>query len=114
MIREQEFGNLQGIEFEELRKEQLRVGRYWYRFPTGESGADVYSRVKQWWDARVGWMNMYEGEEFVDDMIVVTHGLAMRFILMQLFGWSPNTFTTVWNADNCDIYVLRKDLTLPG
>ena len=25
----------------------------------------------------------------------------MRLILMQLYGWSPNTFHTVWNADNC-------------
>ena len=29
-------------------------------------------------------------------IIVVTHGLTMRLILMQLFHWSPNTFHTVW------------------
>lgn len=33
-----------------------------------------------------------------DVVVVVTHGLTMRLILMQLFGWSPNTFHTVWNA----------------
>lgn len=114
MIREQEFGNIQDHDHEKLREEQKRVGRYWYRFPTGESGADVYSRVKQWWDSRIAWLNVHPDEEIVDDVIVVTHGLTMRFILMQLFGWSPNTFHTVWNADNCAVYVLRKDTSLPG
>merc|ERR1719387_1379328 len=37
----------------------------------------------------------------------------MRFVLMQLFHWSPHTFHTVWNAGNCDIYVLKKDMSLP-
>ena len=36
-----------------------------------------------------------------DVVVVVTHGLTMRFVLMQLYGWSPNTFHTVWNAKNC-------------
>ena len=47
-------------------------------------------------------------------MVVVTHGLTMRFVLMQLYSWSPNTFHSVWNAGNCDVYVLRKDLSKPG
>jgi len=33
---------------------------------------------------------------------------------MQLYHWSPNTFHAVWNAANCDVYVLRKDLSKPG
>jgi hypothetical protein len=41
-------------------------------------------------------------------------GLTMRFMLMQLFGWSPMTFHSVWNAGNCQMYVLKKDLTKPG
>ena len=44
-IREQEFGNLQGDDFQASRDEQKRVGRFWYRFPSGESGCDVYDRV---------------------------------------------------------------------
>jgi hypothetical protein len=38
----------------------------------------------------------------------------MRFMLMQLFGWSPTTFHSVWNAGNCQMYVLKKDMTKPG
>ena len=113
-VREQEFGNLQLGEFESYRAEQQRVGRFWYRFPTGESGADVFDRTKQWWDSAVMQHNMRPGFDRVDTVVVVTHGLTMRFILMQLFGWSPHTFSTVWNADNCDMYVLKYDPKLRG
>ena len=41
------------------------------------------------------------GHFYEDDqakaVVVVTHGLTMRLILMQLFHWSPNTFHTVWS-----------------
>eukprot|EP00934_Nitzschia_sp_Nitz4_P003475 Nitzschia sp. Nitz4//scaffold81_size91200//86431//90899//NITZ4_005004-RA/size91200-augustus-gene-0.81-mRNA-1//-1//CDS//3329558764//3465//frame0 len=113
-IREQEFGNLQGEDFQSLREEQKTVGRFWYRFPTGESGADVYDRVKSWWYESVLNVNCRVGYEHVDALVVVTHGLTMRFTLMQLFHWSPTTFHSVWNAGNCDMYVLEKDLQKPG
>ena len=107
-VREQEFGNLQGDEFKSFRTEQMRVGRFFYRFPTGESGADVYGRVCSWWEGWVKNLNLRPGYEPVDTLIVVTHGLTMRLVLMQLFGWSPNTFSTVWNAGNCSMYVLLR------
>jgi len=107
-VREQEFGNLQGVEFKSFREEQQRVGRFFYRFPTGESGADVHNRVCSWWEGWVKNLNQRPGYEPVDTLIVVTHGLTMRLVLMQLFGWSPNTFSTVWNAGNCSMYVLKR------
>ena len=114
LIREQEFGNLQGEGFADCRKEQQRIGRFFYRFPTGESGSDVYGRTKLWWTTSILPINERPGYDAVDVLIVVTHGLTMRLILMQLFGWSPNTFGSVWNADNCACYVLNKDLSQPG
>mmetsp|Transcript_13618 Transcript_13618/g.31293 ORF Transcript_13618/g.31293 Transcript_13618/m.31293 type:complete len:340 (-) Transcript_13618:100-1119(-) len=113
-LREQEFGNLQGDDFAQYRAEQARIGRFFYRFPTGESGADVYDRTKAWWDETVMRINARPGYEQVDALVVVTHGLTMRLILMQLFGWSPNTFSSVWNAENCEMYVLQMDESLSG
>mmetsp|Transcript_1958 Transcript_1958/g.4569 ORF Transcript_1958/g.4569 Transcript_1958/m.4569 type:complete len:339 (+) Transcript_1958:153-1169(+) len=113
-IREQEFGNLQNDNFEQFRTEQKNVGRFWYRFPTGESGADVFDRTKQWFEHSVCGINTRPGYEPVDTVLVVTHGLTMRLILMQLHGWSVTTFHTVWNAGNCAMYVLKKDENLPG
>jgi len=106
-IREQEFGNLQGDNFIGLREERTKIRRFWYRFPTGESGADVYDRTKQWWDSMM--QRHYYEDNKAKAVVVVTHGLAMRLILMQLFHWSPNTFHTVWNPDNCAMYVLKKN-----
>uniref|UniRef100_A0A7C8ZJ61 Uncharacterized protein n=1 Tax=Opuntia streptacantha TaxID=393608 RepID=A0A7C8ZJ61_OPUST len=45
-IREQDFGNFQVEERMKLIKEtRIRFGRFFYRFPEGESSADVYDRV---------------------------------------------------------------------
>lgn len=113
-IREQEVGNIQGEDFEKYRQEQKKVGRFWYRFPTGESGADVLDRVKSWWQESVLTTNLRVGYQPVDAIVVVSHGLTIRFMLTQLFGWSPTTFHSVWNAGNCDMYVLQKDLKFSG
>lgn len=45
-IREQDFGNFQVAERMKVIKEtRERFGRFFYRFPEGESAADVYDRV---------------------------------------------------------------------
>lgn len=44
-LREQDFGNFQNAaEKAQEKSERLRFGRFFYRFPNGESGADVYDR----------------------------------------------------------------------
>eukprot|EP00614_Pseudopedinella_elastica_P004460 CAMPEP_0172603446 /NCGR_PEP_ID=MMETSP1068-20121228/23695_1 /TAXON_ID=35684 /ORGANISM="Pseudopedinella elastica, Strain CCMP716" /LENGTH=307 /DNA_ID=CAMNT_0013405189 /DNA_START=356 /DNA_END=1279 /DNA_ORIENTATION=+ len=113
-LREQEFGNMQDEEFKQYRAQQKDVGRFFYRFPTGESGADVSDRVKHWWDSTVMSHNLRPGYPPVENLLVVTHGLTMRFILMQLYNWSPHTFETVYNAPNCGMFVLQHNEKLLG
>ena len=60
---------------QDMRKQQQAVGRFWYRFPTGESGSDVYSRVRTWWESLMQ-INLRPNYERVDTVIVVTHGLV--------------------------------------
>ena len=44
-LREQDFGNFQdAVGKAQEKSERLRFGRFFYRFPNGESGADVYDR----------------------------------------------------------------------
>ena len=74
-----------------------RVKSWWYRFPTGESRAEVLDRVKSWWYESVLRVNVRVGYAPIDGIVEVTHGLTLRFILMQLFGWSPTTFHSIWN-----------------
>lgn len=45
-IREQDFGNFQESErMKAIKKTRMRYGRFFYRFPEGESAADVFDRV---------------------------------------------------------------------
>jgi len=108
-LREQEFGNTQNPEkMEEIRREQMAVGRFWYRFPHGESGADVYQRVAAFWtEFRDSHMHIHQPREKVDNVLIITHGLTMRFILSVVYHWSPDTFETVWNPSNCEMWVLE-------
>lgn len=46
-LREQDFGNFQDAALKAAEKsERLKYGRFFYRFPNGESGADVYDRCE--------------------------------------------------------------------
>jgi broad specificity phosphatase PhoE len=78
-IREQEMGNLQNNLFQHYRQEQQHVGRFWYRFPTGESGSDVLDRVKSWWYESVLTVNTRVGYEPVQAMVVVSHGMCVFY-----------------------------------
>ncbi len=44
-LREQDFGNFQDSDMAMNMRERQRFGRFYYRFPNGESGADVYDRL---------------------------------------------------------------------
>jgi broad specificity phosphatase PhoE len=45
-VREQDFGNFQVQERMKIIKEtRERFGRFFYRFPEGESAADVFDRI---------------------------------------------------------------------
>lgn len=44
-LREQDFGNFQTpTKINADMEERNRFGRFWFRFPNGESGSDVYDR----------------------------------------------------------------------
>lgn len=45
-VREQDFGNFQDPQkMKQLKEIRNKFGRFFFRFPEGESGADVYDRV---------------------------------------------------------------------
>jgi hypothetical protein len=50
-LRECDFGNLQDAKkMSKDLKDRDMFGRFWFRFPNGESGADVYDRITQFED----------------------------------------------------------------
>lgn len=107
-LREQDFGNFQKRE-EVIRakEERHRFGRFFYRFPNGESGADVYDRVTGFRDTLL--RDMEKGRFTLDTNVVIcTHGITLRTFLMRWFGWTVETFEQLRNPDNCGTIVMER------
>ena len=67
---------------EREKTERLRFGRFWYRFPHGESGADVYDRMTIFEDHMIRDINAGRFSNNTS-LVLVTHGLALRIFLMR-------------------------------
>ena len=107
-LREQDFGNFQDAEGKQREKaERLRFGRFFYRFPNGESGADVYDRMTLFEDHLVRDIN---AGRFAGDssLVLLTHGLAARVFLMRWFHWTVDQFMRVYNPPNAAPLVLER------
>lgn len=109
-LREQDFGNFQdSASMEKVYAERQKFGRFYYRFPNGEAGTDVYARVCDFWSALYRFMDVSPSDErYVENFVLITHGLLMRIFCMCYFRWTVLEFEQVWNPSNCEIWVLEK------
>ena len=112
-IREQEWGNLQQqpAAMSDMLRERERVGRFFYRFKDGESGADVFDRVSSFMESMFREMAV---DLPVQNMVLVSHGLFMRLFLTRFYRWNVQTFTEMWNPANCEFYLLERDAKFAG
>lgn len=122
-ISEQQFGNFQNVaEVQQAKRERATFGRFYYRFPNGESGLDVYARVSSFVST------LFRDHGFArtrraataseaatdteawrkDTVLVVTHGLTLRLLLMRYFQWSVRAFEQTSNPDNAQLVVLER------
>lgn len=109
---EQQFGNFQRTEdMKSYKKEREMFGRFYYRFPDGESGLDVYSRVSSFigtlfreWAKEQTMRNNY-GDS---NIIIVTHGLTLRLFLMRWFQFSVEQFESSKNPENGCVVVMSR------
>ncbi|EKX37724.1 hypothetical protein GUITHDRAFT_158572 [Guillardia theta CCMP2712] len=98
-MAEQQFGNLQNLtSIKKSKDERHKYGRFFYRFPDGEAGLDVYTRVTSFIDT----LRRDHTEEDCT-VIIVTHGLALRLFLMAWFQWTVEEFEMTQNPNNCGI-----------
>jgi broad specificity phosphatase PhoE len=106
-IREQEWGNFQDLARRaETVAEREKIGRFFYRFKEGESGADVYDRVGSFMDSLFREMETCSMPE--SNVLIVSHGLFMRLFLMRFYRWSVEKFHTLENFDNCGYCILER------
>lgn len=125
-IAEQQFGNFQNVE-EVLaaKEERQRFGRFWYRFPSGESGLDVYSRTTSFISTMFRDMRAiqhmlsspsgtayehYDASESSTEynIVIVTHGLTLRLFLMRWLRWSVMAFENSYNPPNAAVIVMER------
>ncbi|XP_059648561.1 phosphoglycerate mutase-like protein AT74 [Cornus florida] len=110
-VREQDFGNFQVEErMKTIKETREKFGRFYYRFPEGESAADVFDRVSSFLESL--WrdidMNRLHHDPSNDlNLIIISHGLASRVFLMKWFKWTVEQFEYLNNLENCDFRVIQ-------
>jgi broad specificity phosphatase PhoE len=108
-IREQEFHNLKEIDREEYDKKIRRLmGKFYFRFTNGESGADVYDRVSLFLETLFREIDDVNRHPY-ENVVLVCHGLLMRLFVMRYFKWSVEKFDLMANPTNCEIWILEKN-----
>lgn len=105
-LREQEWGNFQRNFNEETRKERKTYGTFFYRFPDGESGADVFDRITTFFDTL---HRDFMKKDFPNNALIVTHGLTLKIFLMRWFHWTPELFETIETPENGQLVVMELD-----
>lgn len=105
-LREQEWGNYREKELAlKIKKERARFGTFFYRMPYGESGADVYDRISTFLETL---HRDFTEQWFPENVIIVSHGLAIKVFLMRWLHWSVEEFENIKNPDNCEIIHLER------
>ncbi len=106
-IREQEWGHLKNLaECMRIDQERDHYGTFYYRIPDGESAADVYDRVSDFF----GTLHRdFEKPDFPENCVIVTHGMTIRLFLMKWFHWSVEYFEMLRNPKNCAVFVLERN-----
>ncbi|KAE8675362.1 Phosphoglycerate mutase-like protein AT74H [Hibiscus syriacus] len=110
-IREQDFGNFQVEERMKVIKEtREKFGRFFYRFPEGESAADVFDRVSSfleslWRDIDLNRLHKDPCQDL--NLIIISHGLTSRVFLMKWFKWTVEQFERLNNPGNCECRVME-------
>ena len=107
-LREQDFGNFQDASRKKLEKrERQYFGRFFYRFPDGESGADVFDRITIFEDHMVRDIDAGRFDENTN-MVLCTHGLTLRLFLMRWFHWTVAEYERIANPANSTPIILER------
>jgi len=126
-VAEQQFGNFQNPHKVRTAKSERRTfGRFFFRFPDGESGLDVYNRCSSFLatlsrdikhiDQRYSYLHRRNGEGKTStkcamenmNILVVCHGLTLRLLLMRYFQLSVEEFESSYNSQNAKLVVMNR------
>lgn len=105
-LREQEWGNFfKPDQIDQIYKDREAIGSFFYRFPDGESGADVYDRISTFLETM---HRDFAKDDYPDNAIIVTHGFTLRVFLMRWFHFTVEQFESLTNPANAEVIVLKR------
>lgn len=111
-IREQDFGNFQQVtSMQDVMSKRSIYGHFFYRFPEGESAADVYDRVASFQETLFRYFER-TNKRPRDAVVLVTHGIYCRVFLMKWFRWTYEEFESFTNVPNGSMIVMEFDDTV--
>jgi broad specificity phosphatase PhoE len=102
-LREQEWHSTMPLSEHKIQYEidRIEFGVFHYRFRNGESPADVYDRLSCFVE------NLYrdfQDPSFPKNVVIVTHGMTMRVLLMKLLNKTVDEVDSWVNPKNCTIW----------
>lgn len=106
-LREQEWGYLRtGNELKQQKQKREEYGIFYYRFPGGEAGSDVYDRIN---DLLGSLHRDFTMESYPENCVLVTHSLAIRLFIMRWFHLTVEEFESMQSPMNGSLVVLELD-----
>lgn len=106
-LREQEYGNMPPTDENEANRAfRKQFGYFFYRFPEGESCADVYDRMALFLDSL---HRRFDRPSCPENVIIVSHGTAIKCFLARWYHWSIAHFESIGQLPNCHVSVMKKD-----
>ena len=104
-LREQEWGYLRTYaELQQLKKERRDYGIFYYRFPGGEAGTDVYDRIN---DLLGSLHRDFLREDYPQNCVLITHSLAIRLFVMRWFHLTVEEFEQMRSPKNGQLVILQ-------
>ena len=107
-LPDEEWGKRFPAENEEYLRQKNNQGKFYARFPMGESPFDVALRVHQF----MGTIYRDYEKHGIDTLFVFTHGTALRTFLLRWFHYSPEWYQEEKNPKNCMIREIIDDRDL--
>lgn len=111
-LREQEWGQNMDTRgdigfIDKIEEYRDSYGHFYYRFRDGgESCADVFDRVSDFLNTM---FRDFEKKDYPRNVVIVTHGMTMRLILMRWFHCSVEEFESWGNPKNGDYFLLARE-----
>mmetsp|Transcript_7698 Transcript_7698/g.11057 ORF Transcript_7698/g.11057 Transcript_7698/m.11057 type:complete len:352 (+) Transcript_7698:124-1179(+) len=111
-LSQQQKGNFQDVnELLVAQEERRRYGRFFYRYPSGEAGSDVYHRVSSFVSSLFRNCVQYKDHGYnLNEMtvVVITHGSVLRLFLMRWFQFSVAEYEESTNPPFAQLVCLNK------